>query len=190
MVEAGVGTGVGGISQSFMVSNRFSQADPALAQGVPYLIGALRMSSSSGGLEFLFRDLVVGHGTSANCPIANLYTVTSIDSVVDLTIGVWVLTVATVGAGAVEVGMEGVGWASTLTLYLLLAIMVFLLLSGTFVLGPWGFPVSGVGAWLSWSWLVLLLMGLFWLGLGLGPGLGTKSPFQFQVCFHFPDEGW
>ena len=35
-------------------------------------------------------------------PVANLYTITSIDSAVDLTIDVWVLTVATVGAGAVE----------------------------------------------------------------------------------------
>ena len=43
---------------------------------------------------------------------------------------------ATVGAGVVEVGVKGVGWVSALTLYLLLAIMVLLLLSGTFVLGP------------------------------------------------------
>ena len=41
---------------------------------------------------------------------------------------------ATVGAGMVDVGVEG--WVCTLTLYLLLAIMVFLLLSGTFDLGP------------------------------------------------------
>ena len=78
----------------------------------------------------------MGHGTSANCPVANLYTVTSIGSAVDLTDGVWVLTVAIVGVGVVEVGMEGVGWLSTLTLYFLLAIMVLFLLSGTFALGP------------------------------------------------------
>ena len=29
----GLGTGVGGIGQSFLVSNRFSEAKPALAQG-------------------------------------------------------------------------------------------------------------------------------------------------------------
>ena len=71
-------------------------------------------------------DLVVGGGTLANCPMASLCIVTSIDSAVDLTIGVCVLTVATMGAGAVEVGVEGVGWVSTLTLYLLLAIIIFL----------------------------------------------------------------
>ena len=46
MVEAGVGTGVGGIGQSFLVSNKFSEADPALGQGVVCLTGALGMSSS------------------------------------------------------------------------------------------------------------------------------------------------
>ena len=46
------------------------------------------MSSSGGGLILSFRDLVVGHGTSANCSIANLCTVTSTDSAVDLTISV------------------------------------------------------------------------------------------------------
>ena len=35
MVGVGVGTGVGGIGQSFLVSNRFSGADPELGQGVP-----------------------------------------------------------------------------------------------------------------------------------------------------------
>ena len=35
MVGVGVGTGVGGIGQFFLVLNRFSEADPALAQGVP-----------------------------------------------------------------------------------------------------------------------------------------------------------
>ena len=85
MVGVGVGTGVGGMGQSFLVSNRFCEADPVLDQGVPCLTGALGMSSSGGGLEFC--------GTSANCPRANLYTVTGIESAVDLTTGVWVLTV-------------------------------------------------------------------------------------------------
>ena len=107
MVEAGVGTGVGGIGQSFLAWNRFSEADPALGQGVPCLTGALGISSSGGGLSS--RYLVVGRGTSANCPMVNLYTVTSIDSAVDLTIGVCMLTVTTMGAGTVEVGVEGVG---------------------------------------------------------------------------------
>ena len=144
-----MGTGVGGISQSFLISNRFSEADPALNLGVPCLTGAVGMSSSGQGLEFSFRGLVVGCGTSANHPIANLYTVTSIDSAMGLTIGVLVLTVATVGVGAVAFGLEGIGWVSTHTLYLLLAIMVLLLLSGTFVLGPGDFLNLGLGAWLG-----------------------------------------
>ena len=48
---AGVGVGVMGIGQSFLVSNKFSEADPVLGQGVPYLTGALGMSSSGRGLE-------------------------------------------------------------------------------------------------------------------------------------------
>ena len=92
-----------GIGQSLLVLNRFSEADPALGQGVPCLTGAMGMSSSGGGLILSFRDLVVGCGTSADCPIANLCTVTSIDSDVDHTISVSVLTVATVQLGAVEV---------------------------------------------------------------------------------------
>ena len=49
-VGGGVGAGVEGIGQSFLVSNRFSEADPALGQGVTCLTGALGMSSS--GQEF------------------------------------------------------------------------------------------------------------------------------------------
>ena len=143
MVGAGVGTGVGGIGQSSLVLNRFSGADPALGQGVPCLTGALGMSCIGGGLILSFRDLVVGHGTSANCPVGSLCTVTSIDSAVDLTISVCALTVATMGVGAVEVEVEGVGWVSTLTLYLL-AIMVFLPLSVPFVLGPEDFLTLGL----------------------------------------------
>ena len=46
--------------------------------------------------------------------------------------------------GAVVVGVEGVGWVSTLTLYLLLVIMVLFLLSGTFALGPGAFLTMGL----------------------------------------------
>ena len=133
MVGAGMGIGVGGIGQSFLVLNRFSEAHPALGQGILCLMWGLGMSSSGGRLVLLFRNLVFGHGASANCLIANLYTVTCIDSAVEHTIGVCMLTVATMGVGMVEVGVEDVGWVTTLTLYLLLAIMGFLLLSGTFV---------------------------------------------------------
>ena len=48
---AGVVTGVGGIVQSFLVSNRFSDADPELGQGILGLGGALGISSSGGGLD-------------------------------------------------------------------------------------------------------------------------------------------
>ena len=123
-----------GIGQSFLVSNRFSDADPELGQGVLCLGGALGISSSGGGLDPSFWGLVAGHGISANCLIANLYTVTGIDSAVDLTNDVWMLTVATKGAGTVGVGVEGVGWMSTLTLYLLLVIMVLFLLSFAWIL--------------------------------------------------------
>ena len=51
MVGAGVGIGVGRISQSFFALNRFSGADPELGQGVPCQTGVLGMSSSGGGLE-------------------------------------------------------------------------------------------------------------------------------------------
>ena len=46
-----VGGCVGGIGQYFLVSNKFSEADPELGQGVPCLTGALGMSSSGGRLE-------------------------------------------------------------------------------------------------------------------------------------------
>ena len=110
--------------------------------GVLCLIGALGISSSGGGLDPSFWGLVVGNGTSASFPIANLYTITGIDSAVDLTTGVWVLTVVTVRAGAVEVGVEGIGWVSTLTLYLLLASMVLFFLS--FAFGPGAFLIIGL----------------------------------------------
>ena len=112
MVGAGVGTGDGGIGQSFLVLNRFSDVEPALGQGVPCLTETLAISSSGGGMSFM--DVVVGCQTSANCPMANLCIVTSIGSAVDFTIGACVLTVTTIGVGAVEVGVEGGGWVSTL----------------------------------------------------------------------------
>ena len=60
------------------------------------------------------------------------------------------------GVGAVEVGVEGIGWVSTLTLYLLLASMVLFLLS--LALGPGAFLVMGLLFWAflgtgAWLWL-------------------------------------
>ena len=87
-VGADVGVGVGGIAQSFLVSNRFLEVDPVLSQGIPCLTVALGISSSGGRLELSFWGLVVGHGTSANFPVANFYTITGMDSAVNLTTGV------------------------------------------------------------------------------------------------------
>ena len=183
----GVAAGAGGIGQSYLVSNRFSDVHPGLGQGVLCLGGALGTSSSGGGLDPSFWGLIVGCGTSANCPIANLYTVTSIDSAVDLTIGVWVLTVATMGAGALEVWVEGLGLVSTLTLYLLLAIIVLFLFSGTFVSGPGAFLTMGlVLGWAGHGWCCCRWVFCGWVwgwGLDLGPGLpsNSKNVFIFQM---------
>ena len=99
------------------------------------------------------------------------------DMAANLTIGIWVEVVATVGVGAVEftgevgVGVIVMGWVITVTLYFLLASMVLLFLS--LVLGLGAFSGHGVvilrrctGAWL-------------WLGLGLGPAFGTKLTLEF-----------
>ena len=123
-----------------------------LGQGVPCLTGTLGISSSGRGLELWvegcpsFRGLAVRKGTSANCPVANLYTITSMDVAVDLVTGIWVEVVATMGAGAVEitgaVGVVGTGWVSTLTLFFLLLSMVFFYLS--LALGPGAFLIMGL----------------------------------------------
>ena len=146
----GVAAGAGGIGQSFLVSNRFSDVDPELSQGTLCLGGALDISSSDGGLDPSFGGLVVGHGTSANCPIANLYTIISIDSAMALPLGVWVLTVASKGVGAVEVWVGGVGLVSTFALYLLFGNHGPFSLIRHICFGSWGFAKHWVGAWLGW----------------------------------------
>ena len=150
MVGAGVGAGVGGIGQCLLASNRFSGVDSELGQGVPCLTGALGMSSSGTGLEWteeflLSWGLSVRYGISANCPVANLYTITNIDAAVDLTTGVWVEAVATVGVGTVGVVVVGTGWARTLNLYPLLVITVLFLLS--FACDPGAFLAIGLEFW-------------------------------------------
>ena len=64
IVGTDVGAGIGGVGQSLLVSNRFSEVDPALGQGVPCLIGALGMFSKRGG--FWTEELTVGQRTSGN----------------------------------------------------------------------------------------------------------------------------
>ena len=137
----------------------------------------------------MFWGLAVGYGTSTNFPVANVYTMTGMDSAVDLATGVWVEVVATVGVGAIEftgvvgVGLVGMDWASTLTLYLLLGSMVLLLL--LLVLGPGAFLVTGL-VFRGWA----LVLGCGWVGhgwvccswgwgLGLGPSLPSISKYIF-----------
>ena len=185
MVGAGAGTGVGGIGQSFLVSNKFSEADPVLGQGILCLSGAMGMSSSGRGLDPSFWGLVVRHGTSANCLVANLYTISSIAVAVDLVTGIWVKVVATAGMGVAEftgvvgVVVVGTGWARTLTLYPLLAITVLFLLSGTFVLGLGVFLTMGlVLGWAGHSWVCCGWVCGDWVwgwGLGFGPSFPSNS---------------
>ena len=75
------------------------------------------------------------------------------------------LTVATVGVGVVEVGLEGVGWVSALTLYLLLALIVFLLLS--FTLGAGDFLTLGLMlGWAGLSWFCCVWACCDWVSCG------------------------
>ena len=108
MVGTDVGPGVGGIGQSFLVSNRFSQVDPSLDQRVPCLMGALGMSSKGGGFWTEgcppFWGLAVGLGASANCPVARLCTVTSMVVVANLVVCILVDVVAIVGEVVVGIG--------------------------------------------------------------------------------------
>ena len=147
------------------------------------------MSSSGGGLDPSFWGLDIKHGTSANCPVATLCTVTSMDVTVDLATGIWMEVVATVGVGAAEltgvvgVVVVGTGWARTLTLYPLLAIMVLFLLSGTFALGPGAFLTMGlVLGWAGHGWVCCGwdCCGLVWgLGLGFGPSFPSNCTYVF-----------
>ena len=118
------------------------------------------MSSSGGGLDSSFWGLVVRHGSTANCPVVTLYTVTGTDVAVDLVTGVYMEVVATAVIGAAEftgvvgVVVVGTGWARTLTLCPLLAITVLFLLLGTFVLGPGAFLTIGlVLGWAGHGWV-------------------------------------
>ena len=99
--------------------------------------------------------------------------------------GIWVEVVATVGAGVVEftgavvVRVEGVGWVSTVTLYLLFAIMVLFILSGTFALGPGTFLTMGlVLGWAGHGWDCCGQVCHHWdwgWGLGFGPSFPSNS---------------
>ena len=97
----------------------------------------------------------------------------------NLTTGVWVEAVATVGVSAIGIVVVSTGWAKTLTLYPLLAIMVLYALS--LALGPGAFLAIGLEVW-GWT----LVLGCGWVGhgwvhwgLGLGPSLPSNSKYIF-----------
>ena len=105
------------------------------------------------------------------------------NTAVDLVTGIWGEAVAIVGAGAVEftgaagVGVVGMGWAITFTLYLPLASMVLLFLS--LVLGPRASLVMGLAIWGD-----ALVLGCSWVwgwSLGMGPSLPSNSKYIFWM---------
>ena len=103
------------------------------------------------------------------------------DVAADFTMGVWVKVVATVEVdtfgveftGPVGVGVVGMSWAITLTLYLLL-VGTLVLLFFSFILGPGSFSGHGV-VFLGGGALVLGCDWVWGWGLGLGPSLPSKS---------------
>ena len=175
-VGADVGTGVGGIGQSFLVLNRFSEVDPALGQGVPCLTGALGMSSKGGGFWTegcpLFWGLAVGLEVSANCSVASSCIVTGMAVAVNHVVCIWVDVVVVIGAVVV-----GMGWFRTPTLYPLLAITVLFLLSLAFGVGTF----LTLGLVLGWTGHGCVCCGWFYVdwvwdwGLGFGPSLPSNS---------------
>ena len=141
-----VSAGVGGIGQSFLASNMFWGVDSELGQGVPSLIVALGMSSIMGGWDCAWKDFpgisLLGKELHfifllPNCILLLVWMLQP-----DLTTGIWVEVVATVGVGVVGVVVVGVNWAITLTLYHPLVSTVLLLLS--FVWGPGAFLIIGL----------------------------------------------
>ena len=85
----------------------------------------------------------------------------------DLTMGIWVEAVATVGVGTVGVkftetvaiGVVVMGWAITFTLYLLLVGTLVLLFFCSDILGPGAFLVMGL---LFWGGVLVLGCGWVW----------------------------
>ena len=171
-----VGTGLGGIGQSFLVSNRFSEVDPTLDQGVSCLTRALGMSSKGEGFWTeggpWFWGLALWLEASANCHVASLCTVTGMAIVVNPVVCVWVDVVAIIGAVVV-----GMGWFRTLALYPLLAITLLFLLALAFGVGAF----LTLGLELGWTGHDCVCCGQFcvdWVwdrGMGFGPRLPSIS---------------
>ena len=103
------------------------------------------------------------------------------DVAADLTMAIWVEVVATVGIGAVRdkftgavgIGVTGIGWVITLTLYLLLVGTFVLLFFCSDTLSPGAFLVMGL---LFWEGALVPGCGWIWGGsLGLGLSLPSNS---------------
>ena len=99
----------------------------------------------------------------------------------DFTTGIWVgaVEVSIVGVGTAgrigftgEVGVEGIGWVITLTLYLLFTSALALLFFSSFMVTK----VFLVNEFLSWEGV--LVHGYKW-GLGFGPSLPSSSRYVF-----------
>ena len=125
--------------------------------------------------------LPVGQGIPSNFPCTKLYTVTGMDVAADITTGICVVAVevGTVGVGTAggmqftgEAGMAGIGWAITLTLYLLLTGALALPFFST-LLGTKAFLVEEFLLWEG-----VLVHGCDW-DLGLGPSLPSSSKYVF-----------
>ena len=92
------------------------------------------------------------------------------DMAVDFTMGIWleVLATAEIGivgvklTGVVGIGVVGMGWAITLTLYLLSASTLVLLFFCYDILGPGDFLVM----WLLF-WGGALVLGCGWVGISV-----------------------
>ena len=95
----------------------------------------------------------------------------------DLVTSIWVEVVAIVELGAVGIGMEGIGWVSTLTFYLFLVSMVLPLLSLAF--GPGAFLVMRL---VFGEQALVLGFGWVW---GWGHSLGAKLSSTSNTFSYF-----
>ena len=136
----GVDVGAGGIGQSFLNSNKFSDVDPAPSHGVPTLV---RIFSSGGGL-LSFEEPPWG-GFSWIFPLAKFIIVMGVVS------GICMITLSVLGLGACF------DLVTTHTLYHLVGIN-FPLLSFVFVpLLTKGLVLGWVGfGWFCWDWVCCL----------------------------------
>ena len=146
----GVEVSVGGIGQSFLNSNKFSDIHPALGHGVPAQVGIF---SSGGGL--LSAEEPPWGWISWNFPLAKFIIVIGMVS-----------DVCMVMLSALRVGT---GLATTHTLYHLVGINFLLLSLVSVPLLIKGLVLGWVGlGWLCWDWICCL---------GFGPNFPSNSMY-------------